>query len=188
LPAAVIKGLAERAVNQAAAQLGLVEPSDLVDYIYSEGGRDFSRLQEVSIGTATDLLHESGIPELDQAELQMFEDSVIELLRNLKRTARKPGITLGSRGSRLLAAKSTATAGLLSELRAVGNRKLFIADLPLKQRKNVGNEWVPNWARANRPWRNLGDTKLWRCGGAVFCIGGPEIGTRDIGKETLAER
>jgi hypothetical protein len=74
-------------------------------------------------------------------------------------------------GQRFFEARSRSAQGTLSRVRSVGADTLYVANLPLDTYAELRSQWRADWENANRPWGRLDGTALWRCGGAIFCVG-----------------
>jgi hypothetical protein len=179
VPAAVIDGLAERAVNQAAARLNLRNLQDLQVEARRDRSGIVSNLRELADKEAADLLFEmelgSGAPPTEQ-----MAQAVGRLLAkvNKRRTRAKELDDPSER--RFMAAKERAAASYLSPLRRIGDQFIYLADLPREAVSRVKEEWTQNWKRANQPWGVVGTSDLWRCGGAVISISSENLEGTDV--------
>jgi len=188
MPAAVANGLAERAVNQAVAKLGL------------EGATEVSRAEVLLARTPDRELRARAESEIEgllrEIRAETVADDDREQLRQaIERIVKRVGKRRGSaqesdepEGKRLFEAKKSAADSILSKLRNVGERGLFLADLSLGQQEEVRKGWLQDWTRANRPWGRIGEAELWRCGGAVYCLRKGDTKGQDVSKEALRER
>jgi hypothetical protein len=180
MPAAVANGLAERAVNQAAARTGVEESSGLF-LPRSPGFEDGLRtLQEAADEQIKDLLREAGMEAANDLDRQRLREAVERVLHRVVKTRRRARGVEESEGRRLSAAKEVAADCLLSKIRDVGGQGLYLADLPRDVQDEVRTAWSQDWTQANEPWGEIMGTSLWRCGGAVLCLGGPILAGRDI--------
>jgi hypothetical protein len=180
MPAAVTDGLAERAVNQAAVQMGLEEPCDLLPS-RNRGFKDGLReLQEAAEGQVEDLLREAGTRAAKDEDRLRLSEAVERVLHRVAKSRRRAQRVEESRGRRLSAAKQGAADSLLSKLWDVGGLGLYLADLPRNQQDEVRTAWCRDWTRANKPWGRIREANLWRCGGAVFCLGHADVDGLDI--------
>jgi hypothetical protein len=79
-----------------------------------------------------------------------------------------------------------AIQGRLAPIRRSGEEKIYLADLPEDEIAGIKRNWNPDWSRASSPWGKIEGVELWRCGGAVFCLGSEELDGRDIRSAGLA--
>jgi hypothetical protein len=186
IPTAVAEGLAERAINQAAAQVGLDKQASLPFSEAEDVKRDSRGLRGLAEREFRRLLEEAGFGAPTDIEVHQLGQALERVLQRIRKKHRQE--LQGSRGSRLSAAKEEAANSLLSSLRRVGGQDLYLADLTPDQQADVRKNWDPGWSIANRPWGQIHEIPLWRCGGAVFCLGGPDLAHGDIYKEAVRGR
>jgi hypothetical protein len=185
MPAAVANGLAERAVNQAVAKLGLQGAGEALRAEVLPALTPDRELQARAESEIEGLLREirsEAVAENDREQLRQAIDHFV------KRVGKKRGRVREREepeGKRLEAAKRSAANSILSKLRDVGERGLFIADLSASQQEEVRKGWVSDWTKANRSWGHIEGADLWRCGGAVFCLRQGNPTGQDISKEAL---
>lgn len=77
-------------------------------------------------------------------------------------------------------AKQQAIQSRLSAIRGFGESTIYLADLTEADISRIRRDWNPDWARASLPWGMIDRTELWRCGGAVICLGDSELEGREI--------
>jgi len=180
MPAAVADGLAERAVNQAAAQM---EPAiappvlETQDNIIRYGFEELRRRSEIQI---EDLLREAGTEESREKDRQQVQEAIHQVLERVAKKKRGMREEDEFKGRRLSAAKLAAADSRLSKLRDLGADGLYLADLTRRQQEAVRNSWCKDWTRANKPWGRIRETELWRCGGAVYCLERSDVHGVDI--------
>jgi hypothetical protein len=170
MPAAVADGLAERAVNQASAQM---EPADAP--VALEIQEDMIRrglvgLRAEAEAQINDLLREAGSKESSQEDRHRVQEAIEHILERIGKKKRSPRDEDEFKGRRLSAAKLGAVNSRLSKLRDIGGAGLYLADLSRQQQEALRSSWCQDWTRANKPWGRIGEMELWRCGGAVYCL------------------
>jgi hypothetical protein len=184
MPAAVVEGLAERAVNQAAARLNIHRIEDLRGFVLNEKDAAIRTLEGNAEDEIETILPETGerlVRGTDREALSGAIAKIVEGLRNRKGTKAKSEEMGESSGQRFFRAKELAADSRLSKLRRIGDQWVFLADLPQAQQSEVRRSWSPDWTKANRPWNQIDRNDLWRCGGAVFCLGDAALEGREIG-------
>jgi hypothetical protein len=170
MPPAVAEGIAERAVNQAAAKLLTRDVGDLWSGHSLFRGEHIESLQGAAENEIRELLTESIRVEERESAYMAIRDAIHRLVLKLEKRKRKRR-GLFEEGRRLSEAKESAAAGQFAPLRRMGEQTIFLADLPKAEQIEARSIWQPDWTRANRPWGHIADCPLWRCGGAVFCHG-----------------
>jgi hypothetical protein len=171
IPPAVAEGIAERAVNQAAAKLRNREEDDLWPDYLSATGKHIASLQGAAENEIKGLLTESFRAEEAESAYGAIRDAIQRLVRKLEKRKGKRRRFFEEEGRRLSEAKESAAAGQFAPLRRMGEQTIFLADLPTAEQVEARSTWFSDWTRANRPWGHIADCPLWRCGGAVFCHG-----------------
>ena len=180
IPAAVVDGLAKRAVNQAAAQLSLTEtdarltdPKRRREVLVPELGKLADKEVDVVL-SGIDI--EAPVP----TDRRPIAEAVKRILDVTGSRAWKPPKSENLSGRRLMEAKQQAIQGRLSAIRRSGELMIYLADLPEPDISRIRRDWNLDWSRASLPWGTIDRTELWRCGGAVICLGGSELGGREI--------
>jgi hypothetical protein len=186
LPAPVAEGLAERAVNQAAARLGIRSLAEiqLRASVGPEGGLD--ALQHAAEEEIGGLLAEISEGVDTSAHRGPIAEAIARIIRTLTKRRAKVRRPEEREGRRLMEAKEAASGGQLSRLREASGGVLLLADLSRARQEEVRRAWSPDWSAANRPWTHLGATPLWRCGGALYCLGSAELAGRSLTSELPA--
>jgi len=193
MPIAVVRGLAERALNQAAARLEDEEQKDLLALRGSQKSSLIQRLRELAEVELEQLVPDAS-KEHDSAGEQSPSDwdllltEVDSLCKKLASKKAKPTETNELVGRRFLKAKNAAAESRLSVLRRTGDRALLLADLPDQEVKYINQNWARCWETANKPWGKIDNVALWRCGGAVVCLGPPDLEGKDIRNATRQTR
>ncbi len=186
LPAPVAEGLAERAVNQAAAKLGIRTPADIhLHAPAGEGGR-LGRLQQAAEEEIDGLLAETSEGTDVYADRGPIAEAIARIIRTLEKRRVKLRRPEEREGRRLMEAKEAASGGRLARLRESSGGVVLLADLPRAWQEKVRRAWSPEWSAAIRPWTHLGPTPLWRCGGALYCFGPAELEGRYLPPELTA--
>jgi hypothetical protein len=183
MPAVVAEGLAERAVNQAAAKIGLVDADEAVVRLKSEGQRLKSSLESQARAEVEGLLSEASEEPSSIHDVQPISEAINRIVTSLASRKRASRFSEDKVGTRFRAAKESAAECRLSRLRGSGDSTLFLADLPRNSIRQTRHNWVPDWAAASNPWGQVRGTPLWRCGGAVICTGSEELEGTDLGNE-----
>ena len=75
---------------------------------------------------------------------------------------------VSDRGQRLTEAKLLASAGKLAQLRSIGDKKIYLADLNEKIRTEIETSWKAGWVNANQSLCCLKDIELYRCSTAAL--------------------
>jgi hypothetical protein len=186
MPASVAEGLAERAVNQAAARLEMRSIADIQLHAPVGLGGELGALQHAAEEEIPGLLAETSEGGYAEADRGPIVEAVARIIRTLTKRRAKVRRPEEREGRRLEEAKEAASGGQLSRLREAGGGVLLLADLPRARQEEVRRAWSPDWSAANRPWAHLGPTPLWRCGGALFCLGSGELAGRSLTSELSA--
>ena len=175
MPQAVVDGLAERAINQAAAML---DPEDLDDLGRPPKNRLWNvpgKIKGLAAEQLGDLLKDAGSEVGDDEDNLAVHRAIEKILSRLqKKRWTRPGAEEAV-GRRFMEAKQQAIEGRLSKLRRVADKWLLMADLPPDQQSDVRGRWNINWERASSPWGVVDGIELWRCGGAVLCYGPEDL-------------
>lgn len=170
IPAVVAQGIAERAIHRATAKMA-PEEVDYLDYQSKvQKVEVLSRVRPLAEQEIRELLAETHV-EADDRDFAEITRAVNEQLQRLRK--RKPGSAPATRpeGRRFFDLKRQAIEGRLSALRPVGKQVLYFADLPRSACNQLETDWASDWKFAAAPWGELGEVRLWRCGGSVFCVG-----------------
>lgn len=180
MPAPVVEGLAERAVNQAAAQLGMRSLADIRLYAptgQAEGLYSLKHAAEEEINGLLAETSEGANANTDRGPITEAIGRIIQKLEKRQVKVRRPE---EREGRRLMQAKESAASGRLSRLREAGGSVLLLADLPRARQAEIRRAWSPDWSAAARPWARIGQDLLWRCGGALFCLGSADLEGREL--------
>jgi hypothetical protein len=178
LPQAVLVGLSERAIFSAAALLDDHEFDVPTSKARSrtrtsvEGKLVQLALRELEEPGAAE---ESDMPLATSLERSEFEDEIVRQVRHVRVPEKRVG-------RRFYEAKVQAGEGVLSPIRSMGTSSLFMAALPSAQRLQLSREWQRNWSRAVVAWGTLDGNRLWRFGGAVFCLSDGDLQGGSIDK------
>lgn len=185
LPPAVVEGLARRALEQGLGRAYAASGEDFEQQVTARDTRRIDDLRRMASEIVPELIDEAGIPPHDDKSRRGAETAIEEAM----------GRTLGKLGGkkthcdrdetmvgrRLSEAKTTAAKGELTPLRMVGNRSIFIADLPGHSIAELRGGWLPDWQKVNCPWGDVHDEPLWRCSGVVLCISDRIVGGEQLG-------
>jgi hypothetical protein len=172
LPDAVSNGIAERALRSA---VSLLKSSDVI--LLRESDRDPSkgerkRIEGVVVPIAMQVLEELLVEEEVRTAVLASRQHIEAAVRRL---VRKATIPEEGEGKKTFLARERATQGVLSYLRDIGNQALFVGELGRDEYSLISARWNPNWSSANKEWKKVGSTDIWRCGGALFAIGGKKL-------------
>ncbi len=97
------------------------------------------------------------------------------------RTSRRKRVSAGLReGRRFFDLKRDSVEGQLEILRPVGRQCVFFADLHQGMCRALTENWSRDWKQAATPWGTLEGVQLWRCGGAVYCVGDESLEGKQI--------
>jgi hypothetical protein len=179
MPQAAVDGLAERAVNQAAA---LFDPLDLEKRLADPLELKYQTIQQIrrmAQEEVEDLIAEVG-DACSPSDRESITAAVGLILDKLAKKKWKPRAMKDVRGRRFVEAKREAAECRLSWIRRSGEVAIYLADLPKDELSRIGRDCAGDWSRAIAPWGVLDGTELWRCGGAVLCLGGGRLAGRDI--------
>jgi hypothetical protein len=170
IPAVVAQGLAERAIHRATAKMA-PEEVDHLDY-ESRGrkGEVLLRMKPLAEHEIRELLVETRI-KADDRDVVEITKAVHDQLEELKKRKLGAGPVSKPEGQRFFDAKRQAVEGRLFALRPVGKQSLYLADLPRDACNVLERDWTADWKLASASWGQIGDVRLWRSGGAVFCVG-----------------
>jgi hypothetical protein len=183
MPAAVARGLAERAVNQAAAQLGLSETdSRLTDPTVRKGSL-VPELRKRAESEVVVLLSEIDPGSPLSVDRNPIDEAVTALLDRIARRKWKAPKSESMGGRRFKDAKEEAVRNRLSRIRRFGEEWFYLADLAKEDVDQVRRTWTPDWTRACSPWKTIDGVDLWRCGGAVICLADANMDGRAIGSD-----
>jgi hypothetical protein len=185
IPAAVADGLAERAVNQAAAQLDLVETDPRLTDPRIKRAELVPQLRGLAEKEAEALISEAGPGEAATIDRRPIIEAVEGILRRIEKRKWRPSKSQNLSGRRLKEAKTRAVQARLAPLRRSGSDTIYLADLPAVETARIRRNWSPDWSLAMSPWGRIDGTDLWRCGGAVICISGDELEGRDVSEAGL---
>jgi hypothetical protein len=166
LPLAVVRGVAERAVAQAAVRLS---PMQL--QIFDASGKGGLRRQEVE-----ELLRDTAMREVESILTEAAPKVAVEGSRKLIEGEMKKIIhSYKPReelvGKRFFEIKSGGTISTLQKVREAGEGWIFMADLGLEELHKVESAWRPAWEDAATPLALCDGHEVWRCGGAAYCYG-----------------
>jgi hypothetical protein len=184
MPQVVVDGLAERAVNQAAAR---VEPRDLEMSLMGLKSNVLGILPDLRKFADEEvpaLLVETGEGATSTADWEAISIAIGQLLEKIGEQKQKTNQLERLQGRRFIEAKAEAAEHRLSWIRRSGTGIIYLADLSREEIRKIGQQWTSDWSRANIPWGVLDDSRLWRCGGAVLCAGDDQLMGRDIREAT----
>jgi hypothetical protein len=180
MPDVVTHGLAARAVEQGAAKL----PRDLIESLPTSSREERKptvlQLRRTAEEEIPGLLAEAGQPPSDDDSRKPVASAVEKILDRIEKRRPRKLTDRMTTGRRFVAAKEAATESRLTTLRQVGERILYLADLPYEERERIDSDWQPAWNDANSPWGRVANANLWRCGGALFAIGSHELDGIDV--------
>jgi hypothetical protein len=166
LPLAVVKGVAERAVAQAAVKLS---PLQLQSFAASAK-------KEILRHQVEEVLRETAMREVESVLTDAAPKIAVEGSRDLIEAevkklihAYKPSEALV--GKRFFEIKSTGELSTLQKVRQVGEDWIFMADLGPEELHKVESSWQPAWENAAKPLTDCEGHEVWRCGGAAYCCG-----------------
>jgi hypothetical protein len=182
VPEAVLRGLAERAVGATVADLpeGL-----LADFLISPKRSGFRRDIEADIiKKAFQRLHEIVGRELEGAAAISKEDSNPHIEAAVQRLAVLS--ELPGRKTRE-ARRSEGPAMSFRTIGSAGGQGIFMADLPVADQDLLKLEWRSDWRRAAEPWLIQNGTRVWRAGGALFCVGDPALEGMPVLSRAIAD-
>lgn len=83
-------------------------------------------------------------------------------------------------GERFFAAKEDAPVGTFTQLRQVGGESMYAASLSPEDDQDFAGRWSPSWDSANEPYTHVGNDQLWRCGGMAFALTDADLSYQEI--------
>ena len=179
IPQAVVVGLADQAINLAAAEI--FETKDEVDLAGSEifdNQLEDSAPKDVKVGkTFKARLSHIAETKLEEVLLHAAPESLFTMARReiqkevVQRVSKLKKFPRGVAGQRFIDAKRIAVEGKLARVRSIGDTGVFLADMPSEQRTEFGDSWKSNWEEATHSWREHNGIELWRCSTAVLALG-----------------
>jgi hypothetical protein len=196
LPLAVVKGVAERAVAQAAIKLS---PHQLQTFTSRQNPERDKSPQKGAEATATPREVVAEVPDYrisneplrKEVEALLCDFAMSEIESVLTDAAPKIAVE-GSReliehevrrlirgyrpsealvGKRFFEIKSAAEICTLQKVRQAGEDWIFMADLGADELRKVESTWRPGWENASSPLTFCDGHEVWRCGGAAYCCG-----------------
>jgi hypothetical protein len=170
MPASVADGLAERALNLAAAKREIRRIEDL----------SLPDLRRLAAEEADGLLDELGDADNVSADRQPIIEAIERIVSAIEKKKRRREEETEFGRERIRQAKEQAVLGRLAQLRTLGDQCIFLADLPSKAQTGLREDWSPNWRLANQAWGQIEGVPLWRCGGAVLCLGPGTLAQREL--------
>jgi hypothetical protein len=187
VPAAVAEGFAERAVNTAVARLGLSENDTRLTDPIRRKGELLPALRSLTQKEVDILLREIDTEAPIPDGRRLVEEAVATFLDRLEKRKWKPPKSGNLSGRRLTEAKQEAVLGRLSPIRVSGEEIIYIADLADEEILRIRRAWAPDWSQASLPCGKINGVDMWRCGGAVFCLGDRKQEGWDIRSQGLPQ-
>lgn len=200
LPLAVVKGVAERAVAQAAVGLS---PMQLQVFTtpkrVKKGQGTATSYQEIVEDIAPRLYGKHELPR-KEVEKILCESAMRQVESVLTDAAPKVAVE-GSRdlieaevkklihsykpsealvGKRFFEIKSTGELSTLQKVRPAAEDWIFMADLGPEELHKVESNWRPAWENAAAPLTVCDGHEVWRCGGAAYCCGPSSLEYQNI--------
>ena len=189
LPPAVVRGVAERALAQATANLGPEVLAALDDpRLPGRGpsggssslwGKRLSRveveavLRESAMREAEEVLARSGPAVAVAGSREEIEEEVNRLVEECR-----PNELRG--GKRFFEIKQSAVGSSLERVRAAGDEWIFMANLAPADLHQVQAGWRRSWETAADPITIIDGYPVWRGGGAAYCIGPDTLDHRTL--------
>jgi hypothetical protein len=196
----VVKGVAERAVAQAAVGLS---PIQLQAFSSQKRVRKSDRTATFGGDKIAEILPRNyGQGELSRKEVEIFlcESAMREIESVLTDAAPKVAVE-GSRdlieaevkklihrykpsedlvGKRFFEIKSDSELSTLQKVRQAGEDWIFMADLGSQELYKVEANWHPSWDSAAKALTVCDGHEVWRCGGAAYSCGPSSLEYQNI--------
>jgi hypothetical protein len=188
LPSAVVRGVAERALAQAAVRVGpemlavLNTPKGIAPLGMGSGwssGKRVSRMEveailiENAMREAEEVLATSGTSVAIAGSRAEIEHEVEQLVR-----ACKPNELHA--GKRFFEIKERGDGAALQRVRQAGDEWIFMANLPAADVHQLNVSWEKSWDSAASPLTLIEGYPVWRCGGAAYCLGPAALDQRIV--------
>jgi hypothetical protein len=141
MPDAVADGLAERAVNQAAAKLDFASLDSLRAESSEQRGRALGEPQGLAEVEVENLLAELTADDVRAVDREPIMRSIADIVDSIYKKAKRGKRMPDSRGERLRQAQERAADGRLSELRRLRNQAVLLADLSILQQTGARRAW-----------------------------------------------
>lgn len=179
LPQAVVKGLAQRAVSQAALKLSPdeVEAFDVTPSKGLESSRNLGRARTgLSRNKVEALLIKLALDELaglfgGAQETEATAASYDDVATEIQKLARSYQLNDTLIGKRFFELKHLGLPSYLQKIRQSGADFIFMANIPKEELAKIDQGWTSNWANVTVPFGRLQNKPIWRFGGAVYCCG-----------------
>jgi hypothetical protein len=172
LPDVVVNGLAERAINSSLS-------SDEPTFTKFLAGREseLSRYERKHLEAA---LIAAAMRELENMLLdQNLKVAVLQSRRSIEsrvtKMVRRIKPNEGIKTRRLFSVLGKVERDGMQRVRSIGTGALFADKLSASDYGELTTGWSRRWETACKPWGTIGDTPLWRCGGAVLAIGAEDL-------------
>jgi len=172
VPDAVVVGIAERALRTSFGRLGDREREALETRSSSMRKEYRRKLERALIDAALRELEEILLDQDVKVAVLQSRQDIENAVRKLVRRAH---VAEHVEGGRLYSALERAQLGNMSRIRAVGTESVYVGSLDAREFAAVTRGWTKSWENAPEPWRRIHTTSVWRCGGAVFAIAGPDF-------------
>lgn len=185
LPSAVVRGLVERAIAQAALRIPDDDLSSLDSkqnknsrpYGFGERRKSRKEVQEMLLEAAREevesLLAEAATKQAVESSMKQIESE----LKNLVHATKYSGLQVGRRFFEI---KRDSTVCMLSKIRPFGADWIFMANLELRQDALLRSGWFADLNRVISPVASVDGFEVWRCGGALFAIGPEKLDGREV--------
>jgi len=189
LPAVVVRGVAERALAQAAIVLGTDVLSTLDVQRRSTqgssgtklkiGGKVLSRTEvegmliESAMREAEEVLANSGPAIAVAGSREDIENEVKRLVKDCH-----PDVLHS--GKRFFDIKQNAEGSRLERIRKSGDEWIFMANLSPVDLQQIQNDMHRSWDAAAEPLTIIDGYPVWRGGGAAYCLGPENLGHRSM--------
>ena len=179
LPDALVHGLAQRAISQATLKL---PAEDLDILVPAEKGRqaDLPREKRRRQAEVQKLLIEMSEREIEELLAKAGSREAVESSRNqveleLKRLVHRARHTDFDVGRRFFEIKQGNNALIMRKVRTFGAETIFMANLEEHQMAAVRSRWRSDFSRAAVTVGQVDGFPIWRCGGALFCVGPDQL-------------
>lgn len=167
IPEVVIKGLAQRALNLAGAELDQQAQQDLNDNA-QRGKSNPRKMAETQLYNRAREMVEHLCR--DAAPQYLAETQMDELKKLITKQAREVEVPPPEYAQRLTDAKERAVRGEYAPLREVAGGCICMADLSEQERETLESTWGPNWENVSKKWCQHEDTPVWRCSSALLGV------------------
>ncbi len=189
LPPAVVKGVAERAIAQAAAKadaevlLALGDGGSGAQARQPGGGS--GHIKRLSRADVEAILVEAAMREAEEV-LAVSGTAVAvagsrgEIEQEVRRLVHESRPAELQSGRRFFEIKQAVEGSVLEKVRMLGEDCIFMANLSHADLHEIEAHWRPSWEKAAEPLTIIEGYPVWRGGGAAYCIGPQSLEHRSL--------